>query len=84
MDLGIVVPLSIMSGILLMKKNNYGYLLSSVVIIKGVSLLTSLSFMIISLLLSGVSVNIIEIVLFGSLNIFTIICFLILLKNIKK
>jgi hypothetical protein len=84
MDLGIVVPLSIMSGILLMKKNNYGYLLSSVVIIKGVSLLTSLSFMIISLLLSGVSVNIIEIVLFGSLNIFTIICFLILLKNMKK
>jgi hypothetical protein len=84
MDLGFVVPTAILSGILLMKKNNFGYLLSSVVIIKGVSLLTSLSVMIINQALAGVKMGITEIIMFPLFNILTIICFIILLKNIKE
>jgi hypothetical protein len=84
MDLGFVVPTAILSGILLMKKNNYGYLLSSIVIIKGLSLLTSLSAMVISQILAGVNMNIVEIIMFPLFNIFTAICFIILIKNIKQ
>lgn len=84
MDLGFIVPAAILSGILLMKKNNFGYLLSSVIIIKGASLLTSLSAMIVGQLLAGVKMSIVEIIMFPAFNIFAIICLIILLKNIKQ
>jgi hypothetical protein len=84
MDLGFVVPTAILSGILIMKKNNFGYLLSSIVIIKGVSLLTSLSAMIIFQILAGVNMSIVEIIMFPLFNILTIICFIILIKNVKE
>ncbi len=82
MDLGFVVPTAILSGILLIKKNNYGYLFSSVIIIKGVAMLTSLSAMIISQAIAGVKMSIIEIIMFPMFNILIIICLIILFKNI--
>jgi hypothetical protein len=84
MDLGFIVPTAILSGTLLIKKSNYGYLLSSVVIIKGIALLSSISAMIFSQFMAGVNMNIVEIIMFPIFNIIVLICLIILLKNIKE
>jgi hypothetical protein len=84
MDLGIVVPTAFLSGILLIKKNPFGYLLSSVVITKGFTMLTNISAMIINQAIAGVSMTIAEILIFPVFNLLIIICFIILLKNAAK
>jgi len=84
MDLGIIVPAAFLSGILLIKRKPFGYLLSSVIIIKGVTMLTCISAMIINMVLMGVRMSIAEILIFPALNLFAVICLVILLKNIKN
>lgn len=84
MDLGIIVPTAVLSGIMIIKRRNLGYMLSSIVIIKGAALLTSLTAMIISQLLAGVKMGIAEMLMFPLFNIFAIICLVILVMNIKE
>jgi len=81
MDLGIVVPAAILSGILLMQRKPFGYLLTSVLIIKGITMLTSLSAMIISMALSHVPMNPLEMMVFPVFNLVAIFCLVLLLKN---
>lgn len=81
MDLGIVVPTAFLSGILLIKRKPFGYLLSSVIIIKGITMLSSISAMVINQALNNVDMNISEVVIFPFFNLITIICLVILLKN---
>ena len=81
MDLGIVVPTAILSGVLLIKRKPFGYLLSSVLIIKGITMLTCISAMIINLALNNVKMSIVEIVIFPMFNLLAIICLIILMKN---
>ncbi|MCX8074563.1 MAG: hypothetical protein N2749_03150 [Clostridia bacterium] len=83
MDLGFVVPVAIISGVLLIKKKAFGYLLSSVIILKLITMLTSISAMIINMLLNGVAVSVIEIVLFSIFDLLAIISLIILLSNLK-
>jgi len=84
MDLGVVVPASILSGILLIKKNNYGYLMSSVLIIKGLSMLTTITAMQINMMIAGVTVSLVTFTIFTLVNIGCIYLFMILLRNIKS
>lgn len=84
MDLGIIVPAAFLSGILLIKRKPFGYLLSSVIIIKGVTMLTCISAMIINMALMGVEMSLAEILVFPILNLFAIICLILLLKNTAK
>jgi len=84
MDLGVIVPVGILSGILLIKRNPVGYLLSSVFIIKGITMLTCLSAMIINQALNGVEMGIVEIILFPLFNLVIIVCLWLLLKNINE
>jgi len=81
MDLGIIVPTAFLSGILIIKRKPFGYLLSSVIIIKGVTMLTSISAMIINMALKGVDMNLAEIFIFPVLNLLAVICLILLLKN---
>ena len=81
MDLGIVVPAAMLSGILLIKRKPFGYLLSSVLIIKGITMLTCISAMIINSALNNVKMGLIEIAIFPMFNILALICLIILLKN---
>lgn len=81
MDLGIVVPAAFLSGILLIKKKPFGYLLSSVIIIKAITLLSSISAMIINQAINNVNMGIVEMLMFPLFNIIAIICLVILLKN---
>ncbi|WP_234121540.1 hypothetical protein [Clostridium hydrogenum] len=83
MDLGFVVPFAILSGILLIRENNYGYLMSSIIIIKGFSMFTTITVMMISMMLSGVAVSLIEIIIFSIANLVCVYLFIILLKSIN-
>lgn len=84
MDLGIIMPAAFLSGILIIKHKPFGYLLSSVIIIKGVTMLTCISAMIINMTLMGIDMSLAEIIIFPILNLFAIICLILLLKNTVK
>ena len=84
MDLGIIVPAAFLSGILIIKRKPFGYLLSSVIIIKGVTMLTCISAMIINMALMGADISLTEILVFPTLNLFAVICLILLLKNNAK
>lgn len=84
MDLGIIVPTAFLSGILLIKNKPYGYLLSSVVIIKGITLLLAICGMILNVALQGLSISIVELVIFGSITIIAIVSLVVILKNVNS
>lgn len=84
MDIGFIVPTAIISAVLLIQRKPLGYLLSSVLIIKGIALLSSIIAMIINMLISGVETTIIEIAIFGILDLFGIYALWRLLSQIKK
>lgn len=84
MDLAFIMPLAILSGILLIKKNRFGYLLSSIMIIKGSALLISITAMIVGQMIAGVDVNYIVIGIFGLFNLLMIYPLILLIKNIKE
>ncbi|MDX8361932.1 hypothetical protein [Cytobacillus sp. IB215316] len=84
LDLGFLVPISILSGYLVLRKNSFGYLLASIVIVKGITMLTAITGMIISQLLSGVHVSVSEIILFPLFNVVVIYCLFLILKNIDE
>lgn len=84
LDLGIIVPTAALSGVLIIKRKPIGYLLSSVIIIKGFSLLTALTAMIIGQLLAGVEIGIAEIVTFPLFNIISLYSLMLILKNVDE
>jgi hypothetical protein len=84
MDLGFVVPTAIISGILLIKRKAFGYLLASVVIIKASTMLTAISVMIIEQAYAGVQMGLEALVMFPVFNLLTIVCLVLILRNIKE
>lgn len=84
LDLGFVVPAAIISGTLLIKRNPFGYLLSSVIIIKGITMLSAITAMIIGQILTGVTVSLVEIIIFPIFNLIIIFCLFLIMKNIKE
>lgn len=84
MDLGFIVPIAVLSGIMLIKKNAIGYLLSSVVIMKGVTMGSALVAMIIGQAAAGVKMSLIEIMMFPIVTLVIFFCLFILLKNIDE
>jgi hypothetical protein len=84
MDLGIIVPTSFLAGVLLRKRNPFGYLLTSVMIIKGLSMGTALTAMVIGQLLAGVELSLAIIVIFPVINLLMIYCLVLIMRNIKE
>ncbi|MBS4535648.1 hypothetical protein GOQ29_08440 [Clostridium sp. D2Q-14] len=82
-DLGLIVPLSILSGVLLLKKRPWGYLLTSILLIKGLTLYTAVAVMAIVQVLVGIEVNMGEIVIFLGLTLFALIITWRFLINVK-
>ena len=82
MDLGFVIPVAILSGVLILKKRPFGYLLTSIVILKGFTMLTCISAMIINMVISGVEVSVGELVIFPAFNLLAIISMVILFRNV--
>ncbi len=82
LDLGFIVPVSIISGVLLIKREPLGYLLSSVVIIKGFTMGLAIIAMLIGQTVVGVSIKISEYASFTIYSLLLMISLVVLLKNI--
>jgi hypothetical protein len=84
LDLGLVVPLAFLSGILLWKKSAWGYLLSSIVLIKFATVALAVSAMVINVILAGVQVSIGELIMFPSIAIISGGMTMVLLRNVTE
>lgn len=84
MDLGFVIPVSILAGILLMKKTAFGYLLTSIVIIKDITLVTALTMMAILQIIMGIHVSLAVPIIVFLINILIIYCLVLIMKNVKE
>lgn len=84
LDLAFVVPAAMLAGLLVLRKKPFGYLLASVVIIKGITMLTAISAMIIGMISAGAHVATMEVIIFPLFNIITIYTMFILLKNVEE
>ncbi|BCN30523.1 hypothetical protein [Anaeromicropila herbilytica] len=84
LDLGFIVPIAFLSGVFLMKRRPIGYLLSSVVIMKGFTMGIAITAMIIGQYIAGVKMGLASVVIFLIFSLFVCFCMVILLKNIKE
>jgi small-conductance mechanosensitive channel len=83
MDLAIIIPLAVISGILLLRRNVWGYLLSSVFILKTITLGLAISTMGINMTLKGVPDSLGMLVPFLMITIINLGMAVSLLKNIS-
>ena len=82
LDLGFIVPIALLSGALLIKRKPFGYLLSSVIIMKFFTMGAAITGMIIGQYFAGIAMSIIEIIMFPIFSLFIFYCMILLLKNI--
>lgn len=83
LDLGFIVPIALLSGVLLIKRKPVGFLFSSVIIMKGFTMGAALTAMIIGQYLAGVTMGIIEIIMFPLFSLIILLCMILLLRNIE-
>lgn len=83
LDLGFIVPITLFTALQLKKQTSLGFLLSAIMIIKGIALLTSITAMMINMALSGVAVSLIEVSVFTAFNLLGVAALFSLLKQIK-
>jgi len=84
MDLGIIVPMCVLAGILLLRRAPWGYLLASVGMMKFLTMGTAVSVMGLNMLRVGVPVNSAELVIFPTITLVNIVMVGILLKNLSE
>ncbi len=84
MDLGIVVPTCVLCGILLLRRNPWGYLLCSVGLIKFMMLGISVSLMGLNMARVGAPDSSILIGMFGGLALIVIVMTVLLFKNFSE
>jgi hypothetical protein len=82
MDLAIVVPLCVLSGVLLLRRHPWGYLLASVGMLKFLTLGTAVSMMGLNMLRVGVPVSAVELVIFPLIALANALMTWVLLKHI--
>ncbi len=84
MDLGLIVPLSFLSAILLMRRSPWGYLLAAVFTLKGLTMGLGVSAMAINMALAGVPDSLGIIVPFLAITLVDMVMVVILLRNIDR
>jgi hypothetical protein len=82
MDLGVIFPLALIGGILLLRRNAWGYLLSSVAVMKMLTMGTAVSTMGINMALNGYPDSPVLVGIFITLTLVNVIVAVFLLKNI--
>ncbi|MNN84740.1 hypothetical protein D3C81_2019380 [compost metagenome] len=83
MDLGLIIPVSILSAILLMRRRPAGLLLSAVMCMKGATMLTSLTAMVINQKLAGVDISVAEMVVFPAANLLVLLGIFVFMTKIR-
>jgi hypothetical protein len=84
MDLALIAPLAILAGILLLRRSAWGYLLSSVAILKGLTMALAVSTMAINMALKGVPDSTAIMVPFLILTLMNMVVAILLLGNIRE
>ncbi|MCG2783947.1 MAG: hypothetical protein L6461_02465 [Anaerolineae bacterium] len=84
MDLGLIVPVCILSGILLLRRQPWGYLLASVGLTKFMTLGIAVSLMGFNMARVGVPVSVVELVIFPGMALAGVVMTVILLKHVKE
>lgn len=84
LDLGVIVPVAVLAGALLLRRVPLGYLLASIVLVKSVTLGTAVSAMVVGQLLAGVQLPISQIVGFPGLALIGIGLTVVLLRHVSQ
>jgi hypothetical protein len=84
MDLGLVLPLVVLGGILLLRRSAWGYLLASVALMKGMTMGIAVSAMGINMALQGVPDSLGILVPFLVITVLNLAMAVILLKNVQE
>jgi hypothetical protein len=82
MDLSLIVPLAILSGILLLRHSAWGYLLASVAVLKGLTMALAVSTMGINMILAGVPDSLAIVIPFLILTLLNLAMAVLLLRNV--
>jgi len=83
LDLGLIVPLAILAGLLLLKARPLGYLLAAVALLKGLTMATAVSAMAFGQVLAGVMVSPVELIVFPGLALANAAMAWMLLRNVQ-
>jgi len=83
MDLGIIVPFSVLAGILLLRRTAWGYLLTSVALMKFLTMGAAVSLMGLNMARVGAPVSMIELVVFPTITLANLVMVIFLLRGIK-
>ena len=84
MDLGLIVPVCLLSGILLLRRQPWGYLLASIGRMKFLTMGTAVSLMALNMARVGVAVSVVEVVVFPAITLANLVMVGLLLKNIRN
>jgi hypothetical protein len=84
LDLGVIAPLGYLAGFLLLKRQAWGYLLSSVVLFMGFTMGTTICAMIASQVMAGIEIAPVEAILFAALALTGIALTFDLFRNISE
>lgn len=84
MDLGVIVPLCVLSGALLLRRSAWGYLLASVSLLKFLTLGVSVSLMALNMRRMGAAVSAAELTVFPAIALANLIMVALLLRNIQE
>jgi len=83
MDLGLIAPAAVLGGILLLRRNAWGYLLAAIMMTKGVTLGLAVSTMAINMTLKGVPDSLGIMIPFLVITTANLVLTVVLLKNVK-
>lgn len=83
MDLVLVVPLCVVAAILLLRRSAWGYLLSSVALMKFLTMGTAVTVMGLNMARVGVPVTMVELGIFPIITLLNLVMVVALLKNVK-
>jgi hypothetical protein len=83
MDLGLIVPLTILSGTLLLRRSPWGYLLASMAVMKFLTMGLAVSAMAINMALAGVAISLVELVVFPALTLVNLVMAGLLLRHVE-
>jgi hypothetical protein len=84
LDLGLILPLAVLSGILLLKRQPWGYLLASVAVMKMLTMGIAVTGMGINMSLNGVPESPIIVIIFGLLALINLVLGINLLKSVQQ
>ncbi len=82
LDLGLVMPLCVLAGVLILRRKPWGYLLASVALMKFLTMGAAVSLMALNMARLGVPVSAVELTVFPTLALANLVMVTLLLRNI--